>query len=199
MPTRHLIGWSIALPISILLAVLGLGLAIEGGPPRCESLYAAAECGDLADVRRHIRNGGDVNRAEAEGWTPLMLAAFQGNVRLMDCLLSHGARLDAQNHKGATPLLVAIYAGEWETVQWLVANGTNVQLPTAQGCTPLMLAVRKGDIRMIRLLLEQGADATACHHRNHTVWTELSRLETRTGFKRPDIRKCLVQHGAQEE
>jgi uncharacterized protein len=192
-------GWRRVITGTGVLVVLGVGLGLQFGSPRHESLYAAVESGDRADVRRHLQAGGDVNAVADQGWTALMMAAYRGDLRMVELLVSRGAQLDAQNDGGATALMVAIHAGEWKTVNELLSRGADVHTRTLKGRTPLMLAVRKGDLRMVESLLARGADARTCDGRGQTAWLEVARLEGRTGFQRPDIRECLARYGAERE
>jgi ankyrin repeat protein len=70
------------------------------------------------------------------GWTPLHLAAAQGNVEVVRILVERGADTIAQTEDGRTPLHVAAQVGNTEIVRILVEHGTNrttAQPTPAQG------------------------------------------------------------------
>jgi ankyrin repeat protein len=70
------------------------------------------------------------------GWTPLHVAAAQGNVEVVRILVEHGADTTALTEDGRTPLLLAAEVGNAEIVRILVENGTDrttAQPTPAQG------------------------------------------------------------------
>ena len=115
---------------------------------------------DAEVVCKLIRNGSDVDARDAEGNTPLILAAFYANPKCVALLLEKGADANAANKAGVTALIRA--ATNYEKTRLLVSAGANVRVRTADlGNTPLILAARRaGNSRTVKLLLERGADAT---------------------------------------
>ncbi|XP_030459921.2 uncharacterized protein LOC115680267 [Syzygium oleosum] len=68
------------------------------------SLHHAARNGLIDLVRVLVSKGHDVNAPDAEGYTPLMLAAKGGHSALCELLLSHGARCSFENARHETAL-----------------------------------------------------------------------------------------------
>lgn len=58
-----------------------------------------------------LRQGANIEAANEEGMTPLLVAASQGRVRELQMLLERGANVEAVNEEGRTPLLVAASQG----------------------------------------------------------------------------------------
>ena len=58
-----------------------------------------------------LAHGADANAADADGWTPLMRAAFWGDAWLLRALLAHGAHREARDKTGHTALDYARAAG----------------------------------------------------------------------------------------
>src|SRR4051795_1464566 len=123
------------------------------------ALAAAIRDGDTRAVGKLIEAGADVNARDAEGNTPLILAAFYAGPRCVEVLLEKGADPNAANRAGVTALIRA--ATDYEKTCLLIAAGAKVGVRTADlGNTPLILAARRaGNSRTVRLLLERGAGA----------------------------------------
>ncbi len=112
---------------------------------------------------------------ESEGHTILHLAASNGDVELIDCLLAWGARVDALSRRidgNCTPLFDAAVRGEVCAVQLLLLAGASVNTRGLLGSTPLHCVllnkrvVYDSQIQIIKALLDSGssidADAPKC-------------------------------------
>lgn len=104
-------------------------------------LHFAARCGDLASARTLTR-GYDINVADPDGYTPLMLAARGGHGSMCELLISCGAICDIKNERHETPLLLARQNGFGnhtevvildELAKKLVLNGSAVKKHTKGG------------------------------------------------------------------
>ena len=180
----------------LILALAMGGVGCGPAAPVHSTLHEAVECGDAADMVRHLRNGADVNAADVDHWTPLMLAAYRGDLGMTRKLVERGADVNAQNEDGATPLMIALYGCHFKAALCLLAHGADVDLRTDRGQTALLIAVRKGNLGVIQDLLDRGADANSRDAKGRTPLMELARLEEAVGFARPDIQKSLELHGA---
>ncbi len=121
----------------------------------------AAMRGDNAEVRSLVREGFDVNAAQADGATALHWAAYHGDEELAQFLLEAGADTSIANRNGSTPLWLAATRGDAAVIAALLEAGAdaNEQLPL--GRRPLMLAARSGNVDAVNVLLEHGADPNA--------------------------------------
>ena len=69
--------------------------------------------------------------------SPLMLAAWSGNIELMSYLVDHGSDVNEQNNDHATPLMAAAYRGGEKAVKWLLERGVHVNVQDRQLKTAL--------------------------------------------------------------
>ena len=89
-------------------------------------LCAAATHGDLAEVKRLIEAGANVNAPNKKGERPLAAAAEQGRLNVVKFLLRSGADPNAASriHSATdTPLVAAVLSGKLPLVETIVAAG----------------------------------------------------------------------------
>jgi lysophospholipase len=89
------------------------------------ALCAVAGAGDLAEVRRLIESGADVNAGDYDGRTALHLAASEGRLEVVRLLVERGARIDARDRWGGTPLTDALRHGHKDVAHLLFARGAS--------------------------------------------------------------------------
>ena len=107
-----------------------------------------------------ISKGADVNyqspiiipNSPEDGWKPLHLAARNGHTKIVELLVSHGARVNAKKADGWTPLHVAVFFGHIEVVKYLLSKGANIDATTHDGATPLMIAAEYKKNDMMKIL-----------------------------------------------
>jgi hypothetical protein len=114
---------------------------------------------------------------DANGRTPLSLAAEQGNLDLVKLLLNAGAGINTKDIRyGLSPLQWAALEGRKSMVELLLENGAEVNVSDSSGttsyCTALSVAAARGHIQIVKLLLEKGADIDLFGLKNG--WTALN-------------------------
>ena len=97
----------------------------------------------------------------ANGWTPLHLAAARGDQSTAAALLAEGQTVDQRNGNGRTALFEAAKRGHTDVVTLLVQHGANPNAKGKQGFTPLLAAADQGHTDTIEALLANGADIRA--------------------------------------
>jgi uncharacterized protein len=97
----------------------------------------------------------DLNAANANGETPLMLAALKGRLEWVQLLVKRGARI---NRDGWTPLHYACSGPDNGVALWLIAQGADINARSPNGTTPLMMSARYGPADLAEDLLKAGAD-----------------------------------------
>ena len=141
------------------------------------ALNAAARGGDIETIRTIADLGLAVDAADFAGFTPLINAAFSGNVAAVKLLLGKGANIKAVSGDGSfqkvkagtialgnfTALLAAAALASPEMMTVLLDAGADVNAKDVRGMTPLMLAVAtdRQNLDVIRALINRKADVNA--------------------------------------
>lgn len=94
----------------------------------------------------------------AHGNTPLMHAAWKGDLAMVDALLSAGASVTPVNDDGNTALWLGCVSNDPIIVKRLVAAGAALDHANATGATCLMYAASSSKPRIVAELLMLGAD-----------------------------------------
>ncbi|KAL2875024.1 hypothetical protein SGCOL_009727 [Colletotrichum sp. CLE4] len=126
--------------------------------------------------------------------TPLHIAARDGHIDILRCLLDAGAQPgQASYHWQETPLWLACESGRLEIAQLLYEMAPEtLETASYDGKTPLMVACENGNLQLIQFLLEKGADITAqCSMGTSCVGSSVSE-DNGAGHKIIDL---LLQHG----
>ncbi len=130
-------------------------------PParRQELLFEAAKLGRTDLIPELVKDGADVNAYEARGFTPLILAAYNGQAAAVEVLIAAGAdacRPDA--NQGNTAQMGVAFKGDDAIAARLLKAGCDVNARNKAGQTALMMAALFGRVKQIDLLLAAGAD-----------------------------------------
>ncbi|MBX5461151.1 MAG: ankyrin repeat domain-containing protein [Steroidobacteraceae bacterium] len=92
-----------------------------------------------------------------DGSTPLMQAAFEGDVAEAKRLIEAGADVTATNIYGVNAMQLAADIGNTELIRLLLKAGADPESPNADGETALHLVARSGNVEAAKLLLNAGA------------------------------------------
>jgi ankyrin repeat protein len=124
--------------------------------------FDAAALGDVQRLRSLLaEEPGSIAAHSSDGWTPLHLAAFFGQLEAVRCLLAAGAPTAtlARNANGNTALHAGVAGGSSAVIEALLAAGADPNAREANGLTPLHLAAHAGNESFLRSLLGAGADS----------------------------------------
>lgn len=123
-------------------------------------IHEAAQAGDLSRVRALLAVDPELAKRcdPKHPQTPLHLAAAQGNVRLAELLLLHGADVNAVDPTtGRTPLHLAAHHGHRPMIRFLLARGASRAIADRAGLTPLQVAQHAQKTAVAELLLVAAA------------------------------------------
>lgn len=143
---------------AVLAGAVLLFSAARMAPPG-SAIADAVMRGDSAAVRLLLKQGADVNAAQADGMTALHWAASRGDVSMTKMLVFAGARVDAFTRNGNyTPLHLAARSGRSGAASALLAAGADVKAATTTGgATALHFAASNGDPETVLAILDKGA------------------------------------------
>lgn len=118
------------------------------------ALESAAARSNSEMVRFLLSKGADVNMADRQGRTPLIVASEQNQLHNIKLLLSNGASINWQDNRGFTALRCAAEYNRIEAARLLIDSGADLNLKDKEGQTPLAAAT-KWDYSALKDLLEQ--------------------------------------------
>lgn len=121
------------------------------------NVFDAARNNDTAYIR-HYLIAHQPDTVNNKGYTPLILAVYNGNKEAVTLFLSSGADVNVQDHSGNTALAGACFKGYADMVQLLVEHGADVNLVNYNGASPLIYASTFGHEQIAKYLLEHHAD-----------------------------------------
>jgi CubicO group peptidase (beta-lactamase class C family) len=110
------------------------------------SLHVAALQGNISAVRQHIKAGSDLNKKDAYGSTPLIIAITFGKTEVARALIEAGADMEIRDNNGSTPLHLAAFFCRTEIAKALLDNGANKYLRNNSGSTAFDIAAAPFDV-----------------------------------------------------
>lgn len=141
------------------------------------ALHMAVFKGHIEAVNVLLSRGADPTVRDLSERTPLMLAAIQGHLAILQTLIdASDETVDALDSQGHSALALAVLYGHQDCAVALVTSGAESDLPITQpivqtahgsaaisdhlGDNPLLIAVKQGQLEMVRALLLLGLDHT---------------------------------------
>ena len=118
------------------------------------------EMGDIGQAREWLERGLDPDFVGDRIGTGLMIAAWEGNLPLMQLFVAHGANVNKTNALGETAVMHAAWRGRLEAVRWLLEHGARIEGEPRQW-TALHYAAYAGHEAVARHLLGRGANINA--------------------------------------
>ncbi|UCC44418.1 MAG: ankyrin repeat domain-containing protein [Candidatus Zixiibacteriota bacterium] len=132
---------------------------LDGGTP----LHYAAENGHREVVKLLLSKGASITAKDMSERTALHLAAWEGQVEVLERLCDEmaGAKrsnLDIQDFDGCTSLHLACAGGQLDAARTLISKGVNVDVRNAIGKSAFNLATEGGFSEITELLASSGAN-----------------------------------------
>lgn len=122
-------------------------------------LFDTARAGDATLVKELVGAGASIDACNGDGYTALILAAYNGRMDAMNALLAAGADPNLGDKRGNTALMGAIFKGEEAIARRLLADPrTNADARNNAGQTAAMFAALFGKEALVDALAARGAD-----------------------------------------
>ncbi|MDP1606159.1 MAG: ankyrin repeat domain-containing protein [Rhodocyclaceae bacterium] len=156
--------------LSLLLGQL-LPVAAQAELPDPTRFSVVMELGNIKQARAWLDEGLDPNFEGALIGTGLMIAAWEGNLPLMELFVDRGADLQRVNRHGETALMLAAWKGRHAALEWLLERGAqpNRANRAEREWTALHYAAFAGHAELTDRLLAAGADVNARSTNGSTV------------------------------
>ena len=106
-------------------------------------LHLAAIKGDIASLKKLIKDGAQVGLKDYAGWTALHEACNHGELEAAKLLIKHGAEVNVPGFEGDTPLHDAVVNNHVEVVNMLLSYAANPQQTNAKRKKPTDLISSK--------------------------------------------------------
>ncbi|XP_059908466.1 kinase D-interacting substrate of 220 kDa B isoform X3 [Gadus macrocephalus] len=155
-----------------------------------QSLFSHVEEENLAAIKAHLDKFKEVDGRSDNGQTPLMVAAEQGSLEIVQELIRRGANVNLDDVDCWTALISAAREGHLEVVKELLENNANLEHRDMGGWSALMWAAYKGRTPVAQMLLDKGANPniTGQYSVYPIIWA--------AGRGHGEIVHLLLQHGA---
>jgi hypothetical protein len=173
-----------------------LGLALWATIPGARAVLpdpvafgVAMEVGDMDKARQWLDEGLPPNFLADRIGSGLMIAAWEGNIPLMELFVQRGANINFVNRNGEQALQLAAWKGQTEAVKWLLARGAAINRKGKEW-SALHYAVFAGHEDLAKMLLGQGANVNAQAPNGSTVLM----MAAREGHEK--LAQTLIEAGA---
>ena len=131
-------------------------------------LYLAARDNQFAEVKRLVQSAKShgiletmIEKADNEGKTPLFIASFFGNLKIVKVLLWEKAKIDQTDNDGSTSLMAAVHEGHLDIVNLLLDHNANIEMTTNNNATALYFAGTKNRFAEAKQLVKSAKEK--CH------------------------------------
>jgi len=166
-----------ALLALLLVSFLPPSLAQQAAPApagdaSAVALHKACEDGDLNQVKTLLDQGAPIDGPSGKyGFTPLIAAAADGHLEVLNYLIQKQAKLDTSDKEGSTPLLHACWEDKTDCALALINAGAHVNYASNANRTPLMYASMKGNDAIVAALIAHQVKLDAnCNQGPAVTW-----------------------------
>ena len=148
------------------------GIESQGYPCTPAGFLKATVAKNLKTIGSFLRCGINIDTCDDRGWSPLMLAAFNGDLELAKVFIGLSGNVNLKDSGGFTPLHWAAFNGHARIVKHFVTHDADINAHSLRGWTPLMMSALNGHLSACSALIASGAETsfTSSHG-----WTALQK------------------------
>ena len=141
----------------IIISVL-LGCSWMAAQNQARSIFDIARNGTVEEVKELMKQNPDViNQTNENGFSPLILACYRGNVEVADFLIDNVKDVNYKSQEGTALAGLSVKYNK-RLVEHLLKKNADPNIADATGATPLFWAVKFGNKELTELLLKYKAD-----------------------------------------
>ena len=138
--------------ITLICLIVGLSILSFKGASLLNLNYAVSKK-SLSSVDFLLKIGFDPNKKNSAGYTPLHLAAINGDEKIAQILIEAGANINVRDESGSLPIESATSFGNQKVVELLVEKNATIE-PSL-----IFSASFKGYSEIVKFLLSRGLPA----------------------------------------
>lgn len=143
-----------------------------GYPCTAAGFLKAAGAKDLKAIGLFLHCNINIDTCDERGWSPLFLAAFNGNLELAKLFLEFGANVNLKDNGGFSPLHWAAFNGHAHIIKHFVTHNAEINAHSLRGWTALMMAAMNGHLHACSALIASGAETSLVSSHG---WTALQK------------------------
>jgi hypothetical protein len=122
-----------------------------------QDIFDVARKGTVEEVKAIMKQNPEaINSVNGEGFSPLILACYRGNVAVADFLIHNVKDINGSSSMG-TPLMAAVVKKNIGIVKLLLDSKANPNISDASGTTALMFATIFKNYEIVEMLLDASA------------------------------------------
>ncbi|XP_048246396.1 ankyrin repeat domain-containing protein 17-like [Haliotis rufescens] len=116
------------------------------------------------------RNMVDIDSRNETGVTPVMTAAFTGQKKVFDLLVSKHCNMSMVDDSGRNILHFACFSDNAQIVEYILSHHiADINSRNKDGLTPVMIAACQGQKKVFDLLCGKGCDLNLTDHKDRTI------------------------------
>ena len=157
----------------IVVCFIGLLTLQNKVTAQTKDVFELCRNGNTADLKTMLQQDTSlVNFKQSNGFTPFIIATYNGQVAVATLLIEKGADINAQDRSGNTALMGLCFNGNVELVKLLINNKVLINILNFNHASALIFAATFGHAEIIKILLKAGADKTIKDSNGKTAYDQ---------------------------